>query len=394
MKKNIFVVFLIVIIFFMGDAYVNSKKNNNSNMDINEIKGVYISYIEYLDYFKNNSLTINKSYILKMLDNIESTGFNTIFLHVSPFSDAIYYSSIFPPSYTITGDEDKNLGMDYLKYFLEEAHKRNIKVHAWINPYRISSSTDTSKLSKKNPALELLETNDAIITKNGIYYNPSSPKVLNLILKQIYEIILNYDVDGIHLDDYFYDDLEIDIENYNKYFLEKNVSLQEYRLNIINTTIKSIYKLIKDYNSNIIFSISPDGNIENNYELHFADVKTWLSEPGYIDIIMPQVYYGFENQIKPFEQTINEWNDLIKNNVKLVPVLAFYKVGLIDNYAGVGKYEWINKNDIIKREIKYSKTLSNYYGFTIFRYDYMFNSNLETNNTKEELNNLKKLINF
>ena len=392
MKKKIFVVFLIVIIFFMGDAYVNSQKNNNISMETSEIKGVYISYIEYLDYFQGNSLSINKAYILKMLDNIESMGFNTIFLHVSPFSDAIYYSSIFPASYTITGTEDKSLGMDYLKYFIEGAHSRNIKVHAWINPYRISSTTDTSKLSKKNPALEFLESKDASITKNGIYYNPASPKVLNLLLKQIYEIILNYNVDGIHLDDYFYEDLEIDLNEYNKYFLENSVTLKEYRLNIINTTIKSIYKLIKDYNPNILFSISPDGNIDNNYELHFADVKTWLSESGFIDIIMPQVYFGFENDLKPFKETISEWNDLIKNDVKLVPVLAFYKVGLIDEYAGDGKYEWINNQDIILREINYSRTLSRYDGFTLFRYDYMFNEKLNTNNTKEELNNLKKIL--
>lgn len=391
MKKKIFVVFLIVITFFIGDAYVSSKKNSNTNIKINEIKGVYISYIEYLDYFQGNSITINKSYILKILDNIELMGFNTIFLHVSPFSDAIYYSSILPSSYTITGEEGKNLGMDYLKYFIEEAHIRNIKVHAWINPYRISSSTDTSKLSSNNIALKFLETGDAKITKTGIYYNPASPKVLDLLLKEIYEIILNYNVDGIHLDDYFYEDDSIDLENYNKYFLENNITLKEYRLNIVNTTIKSIYKLIKDYNSNILFSISPDGNIENNYEMHFADVKTWVTNPGYIDIIMPQVYYGFDNDLKPFEKIVSEWNNLITNDVKLVPVLAFYKVGLIDNYAGSGKYEWISNGNIIERQINYSKTLSKYYGFTLFRYDYMFNNNLENNKTKEELENIKKI---
>jgi len=393
MKKKIFVVFLITITFFISDAYVLSKKNKNINMEVNEIKGIYISYIEYLDYFKENSITINKSYILKMLDNIESMKFNTIFLHVSPFSDAIYYSSIFPPSITITGSENKNLGMDYLKYFIDESHKRGIKVHAWINPYRIKSDTDTSNLSLNNPALDFLKSGDAKITKNGIYYNPASPKVLDLLLKQVYEIILNYNVDGIHLDDYFYEDLEIDLDEYNKYFLENNITLKEYRLNIINTTIKSIYKLIKDYNSNIIFSISPDGNLENNYEIHFADVKKWLSEDGYIDIIMPQVYYGFENELKPFEKTISEWNSLIKNDVKIVPVLAMYKVGLLDNYAGSGKYEWINNSNIIAREINYSKTLSNYYGFTLFRYDYLFNNNLSTNNTKEEIENITYYLN-
>ncbi|MBQ8891895.1 MAG: family 10 glycosylhydrolase [Bacilli bacterium] len=394
--KKIFVIFLIIILFFAGNAYVLSKKNNIRTMDINySIKGVYISYIEYLDNFQNNSVSLNKAYILKMLDNIENLGFNSIFLHVSPFSDAIYNSSIMPSSYTITGVEGKNLGMDYLDYFIEEAHKRNIRIHAWINPYRVSSVADTEKLSNNNPALIFLnESENAVkITKTGIYYNPANPKVLDLLLRQVHELLINYDIDGIHLDDYFYPDSEIDLEEYNKYFLDNNVTLSDYRLNIINTTIKSIYKLIKDYNSNIIFSISPDGNIENNYEMYYADVKTWLSSDGYIDVIMPQVYYGFDNNLKPFDKTIDEWNNLITNDVHLVPVLAFYKVGLIDNYAGSGKYEWINNSNIITRQINYSKTLSHYNGFTLFRYDYLFNKNLINNNTKSEIENLKINLN-
>ena len=232
---------------------------------------------------------------------------------------------------------------------------------------------------------------DAKVCDTGIYYNPASPKVIDLLLKQVYEIISNYQVDGIHFDDYFYQDDSIDLENYQKYYLENNGSLQEYRLNIINTTIKSIYKLIKGYNKNIIFSISPDGNIDNNYELHFADIKTWLSNDEYIDVILPQVYYGFNNELKPFQETVKEWNDLIKSNVKIVPVLAFYKVGIEDEYAITGKYEWVNNKDIISRQIKYLKTLNKYNGYTLFRYEYMFNDKIMNENSKVELENLKSL---
>ena len=390
MKKTL-VVFLITITFLIGNTYVISKKEYNMENNDEEIRGIYISYLEYLSYFQNNNIDVNKSYINKMLDQIKDNKFNNIFLHVSPFSDSIYKSNIFPYSYTLTGKEGKDPGMDYLDYFIKESHLRNIKVHAWINPYRISNTTDINKLSSNNPAITFLKTGDAKITKTGIYYNPSSSKVIDLLIKQIYEIITNYEVDGIHLDDYFYEDLEIDLENYQRYFLNNNISLEEYRYNIINTTIKTIYKLIKDYNKNIIFSIAPDGNIENNYQLHFADVKKWLKENNYIDIIMPQVYYGFNNDLKPFEKTINEWNNLITNNVKIVPVLAFYKVGLEDTYAGNGKYEWVNNKDIIAKQIIYSKTLNHYQGFTLFRYEYLFNENLFNNNTKEELSNVLNL---
>lgn len=390
--KKLFVFFLIFISFLFCNALVISNKDRVIVED--EIRGIYISYLEYLTYFQGNSLTINKAYINKMLDNISSLNFNIIFLHVSPFSDSIYKSNIFPYSYTLTGVEGKNPGMDYLDYFIKEANKRNIKIHAWINPYRISQSPDTTKLSQDNPAYSLLNTNHVSVSNKGIYYNPASPKVIDLIVKQVYELITNYDISGIHFDDYFYIDYEIDKSNYASFFEKNNnITLSDYRLKMTNTMIKNVYQTIKDYNEDIIFSIAPDGNINNNYELHHADIKTWLTEPGYVDIIMPQVYYGFDNNYKPFINTLNEWHDLIKNDVKIVPVLAFYKVGNVDNNAGSAKFEWVEDKDIIKRQISYSKTLKNYDGFTLFRYDFLFNETLINENTKKEIDNMKGILN-
>ena len=388
MKKLI--VFIVFFLFFLSvTAFINVNKYNT--YDDKEIRGVYISYLEYLSYFQGNSLSLNKSYIKKMFDNLKSLNINTIFLHVSPFSDSIYDSKIFPYSYTLSGTEGKNPGMDYLEFFIKEAKKRNIKIHAWINPYRISLESDINVLSESNPAYDLLNTNDVKVTETGIYYNPASPQVINLILRQVYELISNYDIAGIHFDDYFYVDQSIDLKNYenHKSLNQVEISLEEYRLNIINTMIKSVYKLIKDYDKNIIFSIAPDGNINNNYKYHYADVKTWLSENDYIDMIMPQIYYGFENQYKPFIQTLNEWKNLVTNDVKLVPVLAFYKVGNIDEQAGSGKYEWINNNNIISRQINVIKTFSNYQGYSLFRYEYLFNDNLLNSNSIKEITELK-----
>lgn len=388
--KKIFVFFLIFLIFLTGDALIISNKYVENSPDL-EIRGVYISYLEYLTYFKDNSLAINKAYINKMLDNLQSININTIFLHVSPFSDSIYNSKIFPYSYTLSGVEGKNPGMDYLEYFLKESKKRKIKVHAWINPYRISLTNDINLLSKDNPAYTLLNTNSVKITNNGIYYNPASSYVTSLILKQVYELISNYDIAGIHFDDYFYPDNTIDLENYNEYKTKNNVdiSLKDYRLNIINSLIKNVYKLIKDYNSNLIFSIAPDGNINNNYVYHFADIKTWLLDDNYVDLILPQVYYGFNNQYKPFINTLNEWHDLIKNNSKIVPVLAFYKVGTLDNMAGTGINEWLDNSYIINRQINYAKTLEKYHGYVLFRYDFLFNKNLINEKSFEEIEKLK-----
>ena len=109
------------------------EKNRNLVIENEEIKGIYITYLEYLTYLEGNTLSINKAYINKILDNVKSLNFNTIFLHVSPFSDSIYKSDIFPYSYTLTGVEGKNPGMDYLDYFLNFSQIYNYSFHLYLH---------------------------------------------------------------------------------------------------------------------------------------------------------------------------------------------------------------------------------------------------------------------
>lgn len=371
MKKK-FMVFGVIIFLLTNTTISYAKKNSYQEVIDNEVRGVYISYLEYLNNFVGNNKKTNQVKIEKMIDNIKNKSLNTIFLHVSPFSDSIYESELFPYSYTLTGVEGKNPGFDYLEYFIKIAHTKNIKVHAWINPYRISFNTDINSLSDKNPAKKLINTTSIMISNNGIYYNPASKIVKNLILRQIEELINKYDIDGIHFDDYFYIYSDIDKVEYTNY---KNnggeLSDKDFKLNNTNDLIREIYKLIKDKNSNIIFSIAPDGNINNNYLYHFADVKSWLMNSNYIDMIMPQIYYGFNNEYSPFEKVLNDWLKLCTNKtIKVVPVLAKYKEGIIDKEAGIGKSEWQDNNDIIDRQIKVIKN-NKLDGYTLFRYDFI-----------------------
>ena len=106
---------------------------------------------------------------------------------------------------------------------------------------------------------------------------------------------------------------------------------------------------------------------------------------------MPQVYYGFLNSVKPFEDTVKEWNSLITNGIQLIPALAFYKTGNIDNYAKEGINEWVEYNNIIAREVMLSRSLSNYKGFAIFRYDSIFGDNLNETAFMEK-ENLKTIL--
>ena len=393
MKKEyylILIIFLLVIIYIFVPK--DTLKEDKSFADT-EKRAVFISYIELGNNLRGKSSSDMKTTINTMLDTAKDFGFNMIILQVRSFSDAIYKSSIFPSSRSVVNTEGDELPFDILKYFIEKAHQKKLELHAWINPYRISNDNDITIISKENPAYDMLNTTEVEVNEKGIYYNPASSKVESLILEGIEEIITNYDVDGIHFDDYFYPaSSTIDQKEYNE-VLEENssITLQEYRLNIISSLIKKTYDLIKSYDKSLVFGISPDGNIDNNYNSNYVDTMKFCTEEGYLDYIMPQVYYGFLNSVKPFEETVKSWNNLITNKIELIPALAFYKTGNIDKYAKEGSNEWLEYNNIIAREVLLSRKLSNYSGFAIFRYDSIFNTNL-TDVTFKEKENLKNIL--
>lgn len=392
MRKELFLL-LIIFLLFLVYIFIPSKSEEEKS-EVTERKAVFISYIELGNYIRGKDVSDAKKTIDDMIKNVNNFGFNMIILQVRSFSDAIYPSTIFPSSRSVVNMEGDNLSFDVLDYFIKIAHKNNIELHAWINPYRISNDTDINVISKDNPAYKLLNTDSIKVIDNvGIYYNPASSEVLDLILDGIEEIINNYDVDGIHFDDYFYPkSSDIDYIEYNiAKDLDSSLTLQEFRLNVITSLIKKSYDLIKDYDKSILFGISPDGNIDNNYNSNYVDTRLFCSEKGYLDYIMPQVYYGFLNSVKPFEDTVKSWNNLITNGIDLIPALAFYKTGNIDEFAKEGVNEWIDYNNIIAREVMLSRELINYSGFSIFRYDSLFSNNLSQNAFLEK-ENLKNII--
>ena len=394
MKKEYYlllIIFLLVIIYIFVPK--DTLKEEVTPPKTEEKRAVFISYIELGNNIRGKDESTMKKTINNMLDTAKSYGFNMIILQVRSFSDAIYESSIFPSSRSVVNTEGEKLPFDILKYFIKVAHQKDLELHAWINPYRISNTKDINQISTSNPCYSMLNSTDVEIMDNGIYYNPASSKVESLILDGIKEIITNYDVDGIHFDDYFYPNSStIDSNEYNKALKDdENLTLQEFRLNIISSLVKKTYSLIKNYNKEILFGISPDGNIENNYNSNYVDTITFVTKEGYLDYIMPQVYYGFLNSVKPFEETIKSWNNLITIDIDLIPALAFYKSGNVDKYAKEGVNEWIEYNNIISREVMLSRNLSNYSGFAIFRYDSIFGNNL-TENAFLEKENLKNIL--
>lgn len=388
MKKYL----LIIIIFLFLFVFI-PKKNptiENKKSTKEEKKAIFISYIELQKYIGEKDSKTSKKNIEKIINTIDDANFNMIILQVRSFSDAIYKSDYFPFNKKVLNNTGNIPDYDILSYFINKSHKKNIEIHAWINPYRISNDNDISKLDDNTYAYKWLNTNNVKIIDKGIFYNPASDDVKKLIINGVEELIKKYDIDGIHLDDYFYPSNDIDIDNYNEYIKEKNISIEEYHLQMVNDLIIEIYKITKE--NHILFGISPEGNINNNYTKNYADVKRWASSNEFVDYLMPQIYYGFNNETQPFYEVVNTWNGLAENsNVKIIPALALYKSGEKDLYAKSGENEWIENDNILMRQILISRNMSNYLGFSIFRYDSMFSENINSQTVLNEIKNIKKL---
>ena len=129
-----------------------------------------------------------------------------------------------------------------------------------------------------------------------------------------------------------------------------------------------MYDTVKNHGENLKFGISPQGNIETDFNTQYADVELWAGTPGYADYIVPQIYYGFKNETCPFEKTLRRWEKLAENSgVSLIIGLAEYKLGKYDQWAGVlGENEWIDTPDIIERQIELVKSSDVADGYALY----------------------------
>ena len=376
-----------------------TEKENETDNTFEEVKAVWISFLDFETILTGKSEVEFTTSISAAFDNIEQMGLNTVFVQVRPFADAIYKSEYFPWSYIATGTEGVAPGYDPLEIMVAEARKRNLKIEAWLNPYRVRSAGSDKALSAGNTAgIWLAEGNSAVKQYGGVIsYNPADPAAQELIVNGAREIIRNYDVDGIHIDDYFYPhtDPEFDSSEYKAYRdLGGELSLADWRRENVLTLVKKLYSAIKEERAAAVFGISPQSSIENNYNSQYLDVEEITSKPGYCDYICPQVYFGFENDIQPFGRTMSVWSEMIKtDDIKLYAGLAVYKTGLTDSYAGSGKAEWQENDNLMQRMIEYSRELEYYSGFALYRYDSIFNpADRVQAHVDREMRNLDSII--
>lgn len=333
-----------------------------------------------------------------MTATLEEAGMNTVIVHVRAFCDAFYPSEIFPWTAYLTGRQGQGVDYDPLQIFIDCAKAHDLSVQAWINPYRVLLSTNWEELADNNPAKQWYlagETEKLLLTEGGIYLNPASEEAQALIIDGVREIVRNYAVDAIHMDDYFYPttDFSVDSASYAAYTKAGGRLTQDaWRRENVSAFVSSLYTAIKAIDPAVELVISPGGDIQRNYDNLSADIKRWASESGFVDVLMPQLYYGFENESKPFEKTAKEWASLdFAENVRLCFGLAAYKSGKEDKYAGKGLTEWQTHTDILARQLTLCRELSNYGGFALYTYSSIYFPNSEEN-AKKEWKNLKSVL--
>lgn len=386
-KKIILSIFLI---FCLVGCTATPKSENQNKDEIKNtyVKSVFVTYYELEKFTKNNNENSFKKEIIKAFKNLAEKGFNRVTVQVRPCADAFYKSNYFPTSEYCFGSQGSNLIYDPLEIMTQAAHKCNLSIEAWINPYRVSQRNDFSLLSKDNIALKWQNTSKLIVLDSGIYFNPCYSEITELITNGVKEIISNYDVDSVCFDDYFYPtkDKNIDKNEYKNY---KNsggtLSLFDWRRNNVNEMIKSVYSAVKAIDKNITFGISPASDMDYDYSSIYADVIKWSRNEGYVDYICPQIYFGFKNENQPFMQTTKLWCD--NATCSLYVALAMYKSGLEDEYAGEGgKYEFKQEKDIVARQITYLSKLEKIKGYYIFSYSSL-KDNDETSNLYSAMQN-------
>lgn len=315
---------LSLIICFLELALALSAKSDNPKT---EFRGAWMHTVHQEQYARQ-STEENKEYLRNQLDLLKEAGVNAVLFQVRPSADAFYESALEPWSRFLTADGNPpSPYWDPLQFMIDETHARGMELHAWLNPYRVTTSKN-EKLPKnhlyyKEPERFLLYEGDG-----KIYFDPAQPKNREFIVKVITDITDRYDVDGIHFDDYFYPypaegkDFPDDA-SYKKY--GKGMDRGDWRRRNVDMLIEDVHHAIRSGKRPWVrFGISPFGIYRNkstdprgsntnglqNYDALYADVLLW-AEKGWIDYLLPQLYWELHHKKASTLELVNWWNGAV-----------------------------------------------------------------------------------
>lgn len=311
-----------------------------------EFRAAWVATVANINWPSKNSLTVEqqKQEAIKILDVLKNSNFNAVIFQARPSADALYKSSLEPWSYFLTGQTGKAPSPFYdpLDFWISEAHKRGMELHVWLNPYRAHHTTGGTVTSESMASKMSGET---YRLRNGMYWmDPSDDKVQNHVSAVIKDLVKRYDIDAVHLDDYFYPYKEYnsgkdfpDDRTWNSYLRQGGtLTKADWRRANVNKFIKRIHDEIKSEKSYVKFGISPFGiwkpgypsdvTGSSQYDELFADAKLWLNQ-GWCDYFSPQLYWR-EDGKQRFSSLLRWWQQENYKKIHLWPGLN--TVGLKD----------------------------------------------------------------
>ncbi|MEU7739111.1 family 10 glycosylhydrolase [Nonomuraea sp. NPDC049158] len=310
-----------------------------------QLRGMWVSSVANIDWPSSAGLSVaaQQAEFRAWLDLAVSKRMNAVFVQVRPTADAFWPSSYEPWSQWLTGTQGKDPGYDPMAFMVAEAHARNLEFHAWFNPYRISNDDDPSKLVATHPARQHPSWRFAYGGK--LLYNPGIPEVRDFIEDAIMDAVTRYDLDGVHLDDYFYPypvsgQSIPDAATYAQYGGGFS-SIADWRRDNVNLLVRELDQRIHAAKSWVAFGISPFGIWRNastdplgsstsglqSYDAIYADSRLWVKQ-GWVDYLAPQIYWHIGNSAADYAKLTAWWSGVVKGTgVQLVVGQAAYRAG-------------------------------------------------------------------
>ncbi len=333
-----------------------------------QMRAAWIATVVGIDWPPSvNDVRAQKQSMLDMLDTLQALHFNAVFFQVRPTADAFYRSEIEPWSRYLTGTQGIAPDPEYdpLAFVVREAHRRCIEVHAWINPYRATLKGPLSQLDSAH--IYYLHPEWFVRYGEQLLFNPAKAEVRDYLNRVVADIVSRYDIDAVHLDDYFYPYRykkqefpdEADFRADPRGFTDKG----DWRRDNVNLVMAQLQQTIKALKPWVEFGVSPFGVWRNrsrdergsnthamtNYDDLYADILLWL-ERGYIDYVVPQLYWEIGHKTADFA-TLAEWwsaNSYGKNFY-----IGYYASRLGDAQANEA---WQRGNEVM-RQLHYADTL-------------------------------------
>ena len=302
-------------------------------------RAVWVSYLEWQQVDFSTPETFSGD-IAVILDNIRNLGATVVLAQVRPFGDALYPSSYYPFSHLCTGQQGRDPGYDPLALLVQAAHDRGLALEAWVNPYRIQAGL-TPALCGASPAK--LHPDWVKYTDTGAYLDPANTAVRQYIADAVGELCANYDVDGIHFDDYFYPTTDPAFDAADYAASGTALTRDDWRRENVNALVELCHATAQRYG--VRFGVAPVGDPEQNYALQYSDAARWLRQ-GTVDYLMPQLYWGQEyvkdgDTSHSLARLAGAWAALPRAaGVRLYAGLGAYRIGAGDG-SDAGS-EWVS----------------------------------------------------